>query len=107
MKVEQLIAELQKLPAGTEVVIFDGRKNISHRADDESSAGLYENFVVEFDEGIVSKTDSEARFATLLFVNEDYDKDGHLIHHIYEHALNSLGEALNTIADLKKRLLRI
>jgi hypothetical protein len=49
MKVEKLIKELQKLPAGIEVCIGDYKKNV-HHADGEPEGcgeGIYKDFNVD------------------------------------------------------------
>jgi hypothetical protein len=90
MKVEQLIAELQKLPAGTEVVIFDGRKNLFHEDGDGSSVGFYNDFYLFQDETIIHR-DGVTPLAALSFENEDYN-DGCLVHPLYLEALESIRE---------------
>jgi len=88
MKVEQLIAELQKLPAGTEVVIFDGRKNLSHEDADGSSAGFYGEFYL-FQDETIEHIDGVTPIAALSFENEDYE-DGKLVHPLYLEALQQI-----------------
>lgn len=84
MKKEKLIKELQKLPDGVEVCVFDWRKNLGDDSGDGSSAGLYPEFDVEFHqlEGDEAKWYKEEHgkkykpFISLGFGNDDYDNDG-------------------------------
>lgn len=73
MKVEQVIAELQKFKKGTDVCIFDYRKNCHHSdADDEGSGiGIQSDFNIDFVSENVNKP-----FIAISYENCDYDKDG-------------------------------
>jgi hypothetical protein len=46
MKKEKLIEELEKLPDGIEVCIFDYRKNLANDIGDGSSEGVYSDFEI-------------------------------------------------------------
>lgn len=84
MKKEKLIEELQKLPDGVEVVVFDWRKNLSEDSGDGSSAGIYPEFDVELhklegDEAEFYKEQHDkdfVPFASLSFASDDYDDAG-------------------------------
>lgn len=70
MKVEQLIKELSNFPKGSDVCIFDYRKNLSDQADEEGSGlGITEDITV-------IHVDGKPPFIGLFFNNEDYDLDG-------------------------------
>lgn len=75
MKKEKLIEELQKLPDGIEICLFDWRQNIfnhSGELDDPSNGiGIHDEFKVEHVKENVSKP-----FAVLSFENSDYEPDG-------------------------------
>lgn len=77
MKKEKLIEELQKLPDGIEVCVFDWRKNLNADYGDGEgcSAGIYPNFDIEVQQKntIPEKTKP---FATLNILNDDYDNNG-------------------------------
>jgi hypothetical protein len=77
MKREQLIEELQKLPEGIEVCVFDWRMNLHDDSGDGSSAGIYSDFniAVYGEDEIVEDT---IPFATLEINNDDYNNDGTL-----------------------------
>jgi hypothetical protein len=87
MKKEKLIEQLQMLPDGVEVILFDWRKNLSEDSGDGSSAGIYPEFDVELhqlepDEAEFYKEQHDEDFkpfAALGFGNDDYDDDGRLI----------------------------
>ncbi len=72
MKKEELIKQLQALPDGVEVVIFDHRKNLDQDSGDGSSAGIYKDFQIshhtpeEIADGCIP-------FASMAFDNEDYE----------------------------------
>jgi hypothetical protein len=84
MKKEKLIEELQKLPDGIEVVVFDWRKNLSEDDGDGSGAGIYPEFDVEFhqlepDEAEYFKERNDKDFVPFIslgFKSDDYDDDG-------------------------------
>lgn len=70
---EDLIKKIQEeIPDGTEVVIFDHRKNLDDDMDGEgSSAGIYKDFkVVKYTKEEIEN--GSIPFATLEFDNEDY-----------------------------------
>jgi len=73
---EKLIAELQNLPEGTEVCLFDYRKNFFNDSGDGegSSSGIYKQFEISYleKEDIVEGTKP---FAVMSFDNDDYDED--------------------------------
>lgn len=71
MKKEQLIKELEKLPKGTDVCIFDWRKNSHHVSDEPCGMGIESDFEMEYVTENVS-----APFAALYYLNDDYKKDG-------------------------------
>ena len=71
MKVEQLIKELQQLPKGTEVCIFDWRKNVHHADNEPQGMGIEKDFSVEY-----QTEDVNLPFAGLMFENDDYESDG-------------------------------
>ena len=74
---EDLIKKLQELPAGTNVCLFDGRKNSHHSGEDPSgnSDGIYPDFKVELE------TDGIPPFISLSFDNDDYSENGEI--HLY------------------------
>lgn len=82
MKKEKLIEELQKLPNGIEICVFDWRKNFNAAGGDPSGAGVYLDFemevhILEADEAEIYKDiyDKEfVSFATLNIENDDYPK---------------------------------
>jgi len=71
MKVSELITELQKFPADTEVCIMDWRKNIHHANDEPQGHGIEPKFNVEF-----VNEDVSIPFIALSFENDDYKDDG-------------------------------
>jgi len=75
MKVEQIIEELQKLPAGIEVCIFDWRRNLSDDNGEGSGEGIHPEFSISMvtEEEIVQ---SSPLFAVMTFNNDDYEDDG-------------------------------
>lgn len=87
MKKEKLIEQLQKLPGGIEVCIYDWRKNFGDDDGDGSGTGVYD----KFDIAIVSLEPDEAEYfadrherefvpwAAMGFNNEDYNDDGILL----------------------------
>lgn len=78
MKVEELIKQLQTLPKGIEVCIFDYRKNFSDDSGDGSSLGIYPDFkiaVMEKDD----RTEESKEWAYLEFTNPDLNNDGNYI----------------------------
>lgn len=84
MKVEKLIEELQKLPKGTNVAIYDWRRNLHEDSGDGSHAGIYPEFDVslqklEGDEAAYYKERHDKDFKpwiSISFENEDYNDDG-------------------------------
>jgi len=89
MKKESLIEELQKLPEGMEVCVFDWRKNFFHDPGDGSGCGegIYSQLEVEVHklEGAEAKFYKEMNdkefvpFAAISFRNDDYDDDGNCL----------------------------
>ena len=71
MKVQDLIAELQKFPTDTEVCVVDWRKNIHHADDEPQGHGIEPKFKVEF-----VNEDVNIPFVALSFENDDYKDDG-------------------------------
>ena len=73
---EELIKQIQeKIPDGTEVVIFDHRKNLNDDIGDGSGVGIYKNFeVAHFTKQEIA--DGSIPFAALIFENNDYTDDG-------------------------------
>jgi hypothetical protein len=71
MKVQDLIAELQKFPTDTEVCVADWRKNIHHADDEPQGHGIEPKFKVEF-----VNEDVNIPFVALSFENDDYKDDG-------------------------------
>jgi hypothetical protein len=70
MKVEELRMHLSDVPNGTEVCIFDYRKNLHNASDEPQSDGVHNKFSVEFiKEGVPP-------FIALAFKNDDYLPDG-------------------------------
>lgn len=75
MKKEKLIEELQKLPDGIEICVFDWRKNLNNDCGDGSSIGIYPDFEIELmDKSQIKKGSSP--FATINIENDDYEEDG-------------------------------
>lgn len=74
MRKEELIKQIQEqIPDGTEVVIFDHRKNLADDIGDGSSAGIYKDFdVYHYTQKEVA--DGSVPFAVLAFNNEDYEE---------------------------------
>lgn len=87
MKKEKLIEELQKLPEGTEVCIFDWKKNMGDDWGDGSSEGIYPDIEVEYmnlegDEAENYKEQHDKEYipwVALNFENDDYDDKGRLV----------------------------
>lgn len=75
MKKEKLIQELQKLPDGVEICVFDVRKNIDHDLGDGSSEGIYPHYEISMmdEEGVQEGTEP---FAVLTIENDDYPDYG-------------------------------
>lgn len=84
MLVEELIKQLQQIPAGTEVCLFDWRKSLSDDIGDGSSEGVYSDFKVEMvtmedDENEFFKEQHDREFIPwcgLYFDNDDYNEEG-------------------------------
>lgn len=72
MLVEDLILELQKVPAGTHVCIADWRKNVHYADDEPQGNGIYPDFEIE----AITEEDANVPFIALSFVNEDYHENG-------------------------------
>ena len=79
MKKEDLIKKIQEeIPDGSDVVIFDHRKNLNDDIGDGSSAGIYPDFEIhhfteqEIEDGCIP-------YSALIFDNEDYNDNGALI----------------------------
>ncbi len=80
MKKEDLIKELQKLPDGTNVSIYDWRKSYCHADDEGNSEGMYDFNVQLIEPSEDSDTEDKFKpFAVLSFDNDDYNDDGQLI----------------------------
>jgi hypothetical protein len=87
MLIENLIEQLQKLPKGTNVCLYDHRKNMGDDSGDGSSAGIYPEFEIslmdlEPDEIEFLKEQHDRDFVpwvAIAFDNDDYDEDGRLI----------------------------
>lgn len=75
MKKEKLIEELQKIPDGIEVCVFDWRKNLNNDCGDGSSVGIYPDFKVELMvDDFIPK--GGAPWVGLNVENDDYDENG-------------------------------
>lgn len=87
MLVEKIIEELQKFPKGTEVCLYDWRKNLRNDVGDGSSEGIYPDFDIELrtlksDEAEFFKEMHDQEFTPWIaigFNNSDYNEDGDLI----------------------------
>ena len=77
MKKEKLIEELQKLPNGIEICVFDWRKNLNNDCGEGSGIGIYPDFKIELMDKSQVKKGSKI-FATLNIKNDDYNEDGSL-----------------------------
>lgn len=71
---EKLIEELSKLPAGTEVCIFDFKRNIADDCGEGSAVGIYKDFDVEM---ITEKEipTGVKPFGVLSFNNDEFDDE--------------------------------
>lgn len=81
MLVETIIEQLQKMPTGTEVCLYDWRMNISDDIGDGSSIGIYSNFEISLQtleaEFYNNKEDrSLVPWVAISFKNNDYNDDG-------------------------------
>lgn len=84
MLVEKLIKELKKLPKGTDVCLYDWRKNLNNDVGDGSSAGIHPEFDIELqklegDELNYYEERHERKFVpwiAITFDNDDYNDDG-------------------------------
>lgn len=87
MIVEQLIEELQKMPPGTNVCIFDWRKSLANDPGDGTSGngeGIYSDFYIEMmelgpDEAEFHKEINDTEYVAWLaigFENDDYTEEG-------------------------------
>ena len=70
---EKLIKELQKLPAGTNVVIADYKKNLAADMGEGSSEGLYPEFKIEY-LGKDQVTDTSKPFAALVIPQDEFEE---------------------------------
>lgn len=88
MKKEDLINELQKLPDGVEVCVFDWRKNLGDDIGDGSHAGIYSDVEVSMvsmlsdDELVFYEENNGIEYrpwASISFNSEDYDDCGRCV----------------------------
>jgi hypothetical protein len=87
MKVEEVIEQLKKFPLGTNVCIYDCRKNLVDDDGDGSGAGIYPDFEIEMhtlepEEVEFYKEQNDKDFVPWVaigFKNDDYNDDGKLI----------------------------
>lgn len=71
MKKEELIKQLQELPEGTDICIYDYRKNLFNQSDEPNGIGIESDFSIEYHDKNVNTP-----FATITFENDDYNSDG-------------------------------
>ena len=84
MLVENLLEHLQKIPKGTNVCIYDWRKNLGDDIGEGSSEGIYADFEIsmvnlEAEEAEFFKEQHDKEFTPWLaisFENVDYNDDG-------------------------------
>jgi len=77
MKKEELLKEINKLPDGVEICIFDYLAN--SEGDNDGEDGYFEGIYCDFVVGFMRKDDvmpKEKRWAYISFTNPDYKEDG-------------------------------
>ena len=84
MLIEDLIKELEKFPKGTQVCLFDWRKNLHDDYGDGGNSGIYEDFSLsleklEGDELEFYKEQNDKEFIpwiSITFDSDDYNDEG-------------------------------